>query len=101
MQSYTAVGRLVKSPNLSYSNDVPKCEFVLAVETRKGSFKRTDFIPCVLWRGLAESFANYVVKGQRIGIKGEWRSNNYQDGDRKETRYEVEVYETYFYEVPN
>ena len=30
----------------------------------------TDFIPCVLWKGVAENTAAYCHKGDLLGIKG-------------------------------
>jgi single-strand DNA-binding protein len=97
MQSLNFVGRLTTEPNLEYKNDKAKCQFHLAVETIRGNFKRTDFIPCVAWKENAENIANYVKKGQRIGIKGEFRSHLFEENGKRKAFYEIEVLEPYFY----
>lgn len=35
----------------------------------------TDFIPCVLWKGIATNTLEYCRKGDLIGIKGRIQSN--------------------------
>lgn len=98
MQIYSATGRLTKDPNLTYKNDLAKCEMVIAVEDRMA--RRTDFIPLVVWRDTAVNCANYLVKGQEISIIGKWRSSNYQRGGMNLTSFEVEVYEVKFGQAP-
>ncbi|MET3658060.1 single-stranded DNA-binding protein [Sporosarcina psychrophila] len=44
MQSFTAVGRLTREPVLTYTGSgQAKCTFVIAVDSQKGSFKKTIF----------------------------------------------------------
>ncbi|MCP1161399.1 MULTISPECIES: single-stranded DNA-binding protein [Bacillus] len=87
MQSFTCSGRLTKEPTLSYKGDVALCTFILAVESRK--YKRTDFFPVAVWRDLGVACANYLVKGQKIVILGEWRSSNYQENGKNMTKFEI------------
>lgn len=68
------VGRLVDRPIVEESENGRKvCVITLAVSR---SFKNvegeydTDFIKCTLWRGIAESTAEYCEKGDVIGVKG-------------------------------
>ncbi|MED4400303.1 single-stranded DNA-binding protein [Metabacillus fastidiosus] len=98
MNVYSAIGRLTKAPHLTYTDGLAKCEMVIAVEDRIA--RRTDFIPIVIWRDLAEYCANYLVKGQKIGVTGKLRSHNYQRGGMNLTRYEVEAYEVDFGQAP-
>lgn len=35
----------------------------------------TDFIPCVLWNGIATNTLEYCKKGDLIGVKGRIQSN--------------------------
>ncbi|MER2005862.1 MAG: single-stranded DNA-binding protein [Psychrobacillus sp.] len=96
MQQYVAVGRLTKDPKLTYT-DKAKCTFFLAVEERKGSFNRVDYIPCVAWRELGELIANYTQKGKLVSVKGSLRSHQYEENGKSKMRYELEVHECDFY----
>lgn len=98
MQSFTAVGRLTKEPNLVYSGDKARCEMVLAVEDRERN--RTDFFPAVAWHQQAVNCANYLVKGQEVAIIGKWRSSNYTKNGMPMTRLEVEIESIKFLQAP-
>lgn len=41
----------------------------------------TDFISCVLWKGIAENTVEYVKKGDLLGIKGRIQSRNIEISD--------------------
>lgn len=68
------VGRLVKDPELRETDNGNKVTNITLAVPR--SYKNingeydTDFIPCVLWKGIAENTAEYVKKGDLIGVKG-------------------------------
>ena len=49
----------------------------------------TDYIPCVLWRGVAENTAEYCKKGDLVGIKGRIQTSQYEQDD--EVKYVTEV----------
>ncbi|MGE8081372.1 single-stranded DNA-binding protein [Peribacillus loiseleuriae] len=101
MQNFIAVGRLTKDPVLDYSsNGIAKCTFTLAVESKKGSFKKTDFLPMVLWRQAAENASQYLVKGQRVGIEGKVRTSSYIVNGKTVPGFEIEVYEIDYYDAP-
>lgn len=69
------VGRTVDEPKLVTLKDgVVVCNLTLAVvrpfkSLDTGEYE-TDFIPVVLWRGIAESVVEYCKKGSIIGVKG-------------------------------
>lgn len=72
------VGRIVSDPKLNETINDKKVTIVpLAVQR---SFKNeegeyaTDFIPCVLWDGVAQNVVEYCKKGDLIGIKGRIQS---------------------------
>lgn len=50
------------------------CNLTLAVvrpfKSQDTGEYETDFIPVVLWRGIAESVVEYCKKGSIIGVKG-------------------------------
>lgn len=74
------VGRMVKDPELHETENGNKVtNIVLAVpRTYKnvdGEYE-TDFIPCTLWKGIAENTSEYVKKGDLLGVKGHLQSKN-------------------------
>lgn len=73
------VGRLVKKPELRETEEGKKVSNItLAVprsyKNAEGAYD-TDFIDCVLWNGIAENTAEYVQKGDLIGVKGKIQTN--------------------------
>lgn len=80
------VGRLVKDPELKFSNQgTAVATFTLAVDRKfvnqTTGQREADFINIVAWKGLAETIANYCKKGQRIGITGRINTRTYQAQD--------------------
>ena len=67
------VGRIAKEPELKDTDKGKVSNITLAVPR---SFKNsngeydTDFISCVLWKGIAESTVQYCKKGDLVGVKG-------------------------------
>lgn len=90
----TLVGRLTKDPELRYTGSgIAVVSFTLAVErnyTNAQGERETDFINCVAWRGLAETLANFAVKGSLIGITGAIQTRNYQNNEGR-TVYVTEI----------
>lgn len=74
------VGRLVRDPELRETESGNKVtNITLAVprsyKNMNGEYD-TDFISCVLWKGVAESTAAYVKRGDLVGIKGHIQTRN-------------------------
>lgn len=68
------VGRLVRDPELYETESGNKVtNITLAVprsyKNSNGEYD-TDYINCVLWKGIAESASEYCHKGDLLGIKG-------------------------------
>lgn len=67
------VGRLVKDPELKETETGNKMTHITLAVPR--SYKNvdgeydTDFISCVLWKGIAENAVEYCHKGDLVGIK--------------------------------
>lgn len=80
------VGRLVKDIEVRYTTEgIATSEFTLAV-TRNYKDKKTgnyeaDFIRVQVWRNTAEAMSKYCQKGDMVGVKGEWKHENYEDKD--------------------
>lgn len=90
----TLVGRLTRNPELRYTGSgIAVASFTLAVErnyTNAQGERETDFINCVVWRGAAENFANFAVKGSLIGVTGNIQTRNYENNEGR-TIYVTEV----------
>ena len=81
------VGRLVKDPELNETENGNKVtNITLAVprsfKNSEGEYE-TDFISCVLWKGIAENTVEYCKKGDLIGVKGRVQTRNYEDAEEK------------------
>lgn len=95
MNSVILVGRITKDLEIKETeNNIKVANITIAVtrnyKNANGEYE-TDFIPCVLWNAIAENTAEYIKKGDIIGIKGRIQSNNIlnEDGTIKDVRYEV------------
>lgn len=81
------VGRLTRDPDLRYTpNGVAVANFTLAVNrpfTNQQGNRDADFINCVVWRRPAENLANYMKKGNLVGVDGRLQSRSYEGQDGK------------------
>lgn len=81
------VGRLVSDPELRETDNGNKVTNLTIAVPR--SFKNingeydTDFVSCVLWKGIAESTANYCKKGDLVGVKGRLQTREYETDNEK------------------
>lgn len=88
------IGRLTRDVELHRTpQDQVVGQFTLAVnrnfKNQDGGYD-ADFINCVIWRKLAENFANWVKKGNLVGITGRIQTRNYEGTDGKRV-YVTEV----------
>lgn len=87
------VGRIAKDPELRETENGKKVTNVTLAVPR--SFKNaegiyeTDFINCVLWKGIAESTVEYCKKGDLVGVKGRIQTRVYEKDEEK--KYATEV----------
>jgi single-strand DNA-binding protein len=87
MNKCTALGRLGKDIELTYSKDGKAIgKFSLGV-TRKFNKDITDWFNCVSFGKQAETLARYVKKGQQLLVSGEIHFGSYdaQDGTKRYT----------------
>lgn len=85
MNSVVLVGRLGADPELKYTPDgAPVASFRLAVD-RQSKDGGCDWIQCVAWRQSAEFAANYLHKGDRVGVRGRIQVRQWttQDGSKR------------------
>lgn len=79
-------GRLTKDLELKYTpNGIAVATFTLATNRRfkKEGQPEADFINCVVWQKAAESAANHIGKGCRVGIVGRWETRHFEGQDGK------------------
>ena len=75
-----AIGRLTKKPELRTTpQGTAVSTFTIAVDRNFGEDRETDFIPVVVWKGLAESCAKHLDKGKLVGVDGRLQIRTYED----------------------
>lgn len=80
MNKVVLIGRTTKSPELRYApgTGIAVCRFTLAVN-RPYKKDETDFINCVAFGKIAETIAQYVLKGRQVAITGSIRTGSYEN----------------------
>lgn len=77
------VGRLVQDPEIKELENGVKTNYITLAVSR--SYKNadgiyeTDFIPCLLYKGIAEKTTEYCKKGDVIGVKGRIQTKQEED----------------------
>jgi len=94
MNKWIGIGRLVRDPELRYSQSgVAFCNFTIAVDRRfknaQGE-RETDFINIKAFKALAELVANHLSKGKLAGVSGTLQISQYtgKDGNK---RYSTDI----------
>jgi len=86
INNVTIVGRLVKDPELKYSQSgVGVCNFTVAANRpfKSNDGQDADFINCVTFKKSAEALANYQRKGNLLGVTGRIQTRNYENSEGK------------------
>lgn len=82
------VGRIVRNPELHETGSGNKVTNLTLAVPR--SFKNvngeydTDFISCVVWKGVAESVVEYCKQGDLVGIKGRIQTREATEDDKRQ-----------------
>lgn len=80
------IGRIVRDPELKETDSGSKLANITLAVPR--SFKNsngqydTDFINCVLWKGIAENTVEYCKKGDLVGVKGRIQTREYENEEQ-------------------
>ena len=92
MNKIILIGRLVRDPELSYTQGGKAvCKFTLAVDRPyNGESKEADFINIVVWNKAGENAAKYLAKGRQTAVEGRLQLRSYDGNDGKK-RYATEV----------
>lgn len=90
MNKVFLIGRLTNAPEQRQTpNGVSVTSFSIAVNRRMNR-EITDYFNIVAWRGLAETCAKYLVKGQQVAVAGEIQTRSYDDKNGVK-RYVTEI----------
>lgn len=83
------IGRLVRDPEMRYSNSGKAVtSFTIAVNRRQKG--EADFIKCITFDKQAENVAQCVAKGAQVAVEGRLQIRSYVDKDEnKRTATEV------------
>lgn len=86
MNATQLIGRPVKDIELSYTqNGMAIAVFTLAVQrsytNKQTNEKESDFIRCKAFQKTAETLANHVKKGHKVGIQGQIQTGSYDNQD--------------------
>lgn len=88
MNKVILMGRLVKNPEVKYSQDQSAiARYTLAVDRIKDG---TDFINCVAFTKSAEFAEKYFTKGMKVAVVGRIQTGSYKNKDGQ-TVYTTEV----------
>ena len=91
MISIQIIGRTTHDIELKYGQSGSAyCRFRLAGTTKTQS-ENAVFLDCTAFGRSAEIISNYVHKGDKILVLGEFKDNSYEKDGQKVTRYKVEV----------
>jgi single-strand DNA-binding protein len=76
------IGRIVKDPEITQTDNGKKVTNLNLAVPRSyknvdGDYE-TDYIPCVLWQGIAENVVTYCKKGDLVGVKGRLETSSYE-----------------------
>lgn len=74
-------GNLTRDPELHYttSNNVPVCDFNIAVNRRKK--EEADFPKIIAWNKIAENAVKYLKKGDRVNVVARYQMRPYNGDD--------------------
>ena len=95
MNKIHVIGRQTADPVLKTVNNVSVAEFTVAANTKtKGENDEyvSNFYRCSVWRGLGETCAKYLKKGNRVGLVGDLLFRTYtntQGQDRAQMQVTV------------
>lgn len=93
----TVVGRFGKDPELKETaNKVSVVDFSIAnsrdYKDRDGNdVKRTNWINCRAYKGLAETICTYLHKGSKVGLIGELTVDEWEDKNTGEKKWKTYV----------
>ena len=96
MNEVVLIGRLVRDPEIRYTNSqMAICTFTLAVDrpysrNRQEGAPTADFIRITVWDRQAENCSRYLTKGRQVAVQGRIQTGSYVNRDGQ-TVYTTDV----------
>ena len=76
------IGNICNDPHSStLGSGKQVCNFVVAVNSRRGEREHTEFVACAVWGKQGEACQQYLAKGRKVYVSGEAESHLYQSKD--------------------
>lgn len=93
MNNFSFIGRLGRDAEVRYTQtQKPVTDFAVAITSGWGENEKTTWVKCVLWGDRGPKLAEYIRKGDRIGIEGEVSLSTWINKEQVEkTTLEVNV----------
>jgi single-strand DNA-binding protein len=96
MNEVVLIGRLVRDPEIRYTNtQMAICTFTLAVDrpfsrNRQDGTPTADFIRITVWDRQAENCSRYLTKGRQVAVQGRIQTGSYVNKEGR-TVYTTDV----------
>lgn len=85
MNNFSGIGRIGRDAEVRHTNSGQQVtSWPLAVDVGYGQNKSTLWIDCAMWGERGTKIADYIRKGDRIGVYGEISLDNYKGNDGAE-----------------
>lgn len=86
INNYSVSGNLTRDAELKYSNSgLAVCNFTIASNKNKKQgdewVEHTNFIDCTIFANKAESISQYLTKGKKLFIEGQFEQQRWEDKD--------------------
>ena len=87
MNKFIGIGRLVRDPEVRYSqgeNSTAVARFTIAVDRKfkkQGDEQTADFISCIAFGKTAEFIEKYFSKGMKVAVEGRIQTGSYTNKD--------------------
>ena len=78
MQTITIAGRIGRDAEVRTAGADKVCGFTVAVDSRQGREKVTNWWRISLWGKRGEALAQYLTKGSNVTISGEFSLSEYE-----------------------
>jgi single-strand DNA-binding protein len=78
MQNITIAGRIGRDAEIRTAGNDKVCGFTVAVDSRQGREKTTNWWRVSIWGKRGEALAQYLTKGSNVTVNGEFSLSEYE-----------------------
>ena len=98
MNMVVLTGRLTRDPEIRYTQSGKAVANLSLAVGRRFNKDETDFFDCTAWGKTAEIAAEYLRKGNQVGVTGNLRQNRFEVEGQKRSKVEVTIEQLEFLE---